>query len=88
MTYAAFIAALNEKPKSSQGRPPPDPRPIGCSHDRKLPRFRDGVPVACDCGAPAHPLAYLMLMPPGTVLTGDQRRRCREIVDAELQSSR
>lgn len=83
-----FVAALNEKPASSKGRPPPDPRPIGCTSCRRKSRFAHGAPTNCECTAPPHPLAWLNLLPGDRELTGDQRRRCREIVTAALSNDR
>jgi hypothetical protein len=53
----------------SRGRLPPDPRPLVCTGCVELPRFRDGVAVACVCSAPPHPRAHLNLIPMSTPLT-------------------
>jgi hypothetical protein len=57
-----------------------------CTGCVKHPRFRDGVPDACTCGAPPHPLAWLALLPVDQVLTGNQLRRLQEMRDEILRS--
>jgi hypothetical protein len=63
------------KTASMRGRLPPDPRPILCTGCYTPPRFRDRVAVACSCGAPPHPLAWLALeVPIGPLSVAELRR--------------
>jgi hypothetical protein len=61
-----------------RGRLPPDPRPILCTGCYKPPRFRDGVAIACSCGAAPHRLAWLALTVPIGPLSVAELRRTQQ----------
>jgi hypothetical protein len=78
-SLTAFLTALDEPPKR-RGRAPREYGIARCTSCCRKPRFKDGAPVECECGAPAlNPLAFVNLLPADFEWTAARCRRLHEM---------